>query len=552
MSIRLLPQSIVLRLAAGEVVERPASAVKELLDNAIDAGARQIVISYRRGGLAGLVVEDDGDGMSPEDLALCTRPHATSKLDDETDLSTATLGFRGEALAAIAAVSRVIITTRRRDDSNGWSVSNAYGWVPSAPRPSSARVGTRVEVTDIFRKAPARLRFLSSERTEASRIRSMVRQAALANPDVGFTVVAAGTRLLRVDPAFTEEEERARLKVLLGKEYAAEALPLLPTGNDQVTVTGWLRVPPAGTRSSDERRQIVVNGRPVRDRKLNATVARAVAASLGRDLAAEAVLRVQVPRQEVNANIHPAKEEVRFACEEAVRAAVTESIKRTLKDGGMTAAPRLAAAAREAATRHQGEEVDHLRRPLGRPIGQAHRAWVICETADGLAIVDQHAAHERIILERLRAQLAEETVEKRELARPHVADLSHAEAACLLDASQPLSRRGLELEEFGAGSLLVRSVPSLLGPVPIDPFLRDLARITDECGPEALEDRLDEVVAAAACRAAIKAGDALDPDRLAVFLREIEDTPNGVRCNHGRPAVAFLSNDDLERLFDRR
>ena len=596
MPIRVLPETTANRIAAGEVAERPAAVVKELVENALDAGATRIAVTLEEGGIGRVVVEDDGAGMAPAELGLAVERHATSKLPDEAVLfRIATLGFRGEALPSIGAVSRLSITSRPRE--GGGADAHAIlveGGRKGPVQPASGAPGTRVEMRDLFYAVPARRKFLRQPRAEADRAVEAVRRLALAWPEVGFRVVLDGREALCLAPATRE----TRIHDLLGPEFAAAALPV--SGEAGALSVSGLAAQPAYTRPTGAAQQLVVNRRPVQDRLLRTAlhVAYRDLVSAGRHPAA--ALFLDLPPEAVDVNVHPMKTELRFRDEPAVRGLLISALRRALGVGagaaavaglqppppawrrplprpagfaetqaafGMDAArpPPLPAAGtarlplgfappRPAVAPAPLEPVaeDH---PLGRPLAQILDTYVLAEAPDGaLVLVDQHAAHERLTHEALRAQLLEGgAVRSQPLLLPAVVDMPPADAARLLAQAEPLARLGLEIEGFGPGAVLVRAVPALLGAPDPAPLLRDLAEELAEWEEAtALDRKLDAAVARLACHGSVRAGRRLSPAEMAALLRQMEETPRAATCSHGRPTFLRLGPAELERLFGRR
>ena len=590
MPIRILPETTANRIAAGEVVERPAAVVKELVENALDAGATRIAVSLEEGGIGRLVVEDDGSGMAPAELDLAVERHATSKLPEEAVLfRIATLGFRGEALPSIGAVSRLSITSRPRSGGDAHAIL-VEGGRKGPVVPASGAPGTRVEMRDLFYAVPARRKFLRQPRAEADRAVEAVRRLALAWPAVGFRVVVDGREALSLASATQD----ARIHDLLGPEFAAAALPV--SGAAEGLSLSGLAAQPAHTRPTGAAQHLVVNRRPVQDRLLRTAlhVAYRDLVAAGRHPAA--ALFLDLPPEAVDVNVHPMKTELRFRDEAAARGLLISALRRALGVGagsasvpglrppppawrrplprpsgfaeaqaafGAEAAPsapttgRLPlgfAAPRPSVAPPPSEPVpdDH---PLGRPLAQILDTYVLAEAPDGaLVLVDQHAAHERLTHEALRAQLLEAGgVRSQPLLLPAVVDMPQADAARLLAEAEPLARLGLEIEGFGPGAVLVRAVPALLGAPDPAPLLRDLAEELAEWEEAtALDRRLDAAVARLACHGSVRAGRRLAPAEMAALLRQMEDTPRAATCSHGRPTFLRLGPAELERLFGRR
>jgi DNA mismatch repair protein MutL len=593
---RQLPETIVNRIAAGEVVERPASVVKELVENAIDAGASRIDIFTDGGGRRRIGITDDGSGMTRSDLAIAVDRHATSKLDDEDLLRIRTLGFRGEALPSIGAVARLGITTRHASEPHAWSMS-VEGGNKSAIMPAALSQGTRVEVSDLFYATPARLKFLKTDRTEAEAIREVVRRLAMARPDVAFTL--AGEERSPVTWAAALPGASGRLTQLgdiLGVEFRGSAIEVR-SEREGVVVEGFAAAPSL-TRANALGQYLFVNGRPVRDKLMLGAVRAAYSDYLPRDRHPVVALFVTLDAQEVDANVHPAKTEVRFRNAGLVRALIVHALKEGLaregkrtaanSDGTVLASFRPSFAPRTnwdwrrspaypvpggAATAfaepgqaafdvgtptadirfEQAPSPDLLDRPLGAARTQIHETYIVSQTRDGLVVVDQHAAHERIVYEKLKASLARNGVQRQLLLIPEIVELDEATVEKLIDRAEELASFGLAIESFGPGAVAVRETPSLLGKANAAGLLRDLAEHMaewDEALP--LERRLMHVAATMACHGSVRAGRILKPEEMNALLREMEDTPNSGQCNHGRPTYVELKLSDIEKLFGRR
>jgi DNA mismatch repair protein MutL len=602
MPVRQLPETIVNRIAAGEVVERPASVVKELVENAIDAGASRIDIFTDGGGRRRIGITDNGGGMTQADLALAVDRHATSKLDDEDLLRIRTLGFRGEALPSIGAVARLGITTRHASEPHAWSLS-VEGGAKSAIVPAALTQGTRVEVSDLFYATPARLKFLKTDRTEAEAIREVVRRLGMARPDIAFTL--AGEERAPVTWAAAlpgAPGQLTRLGDILGADFRSAAIDVR-SEREGVSVEGFAAAPSL-TRANALGQYLFVNGRPVRDKLIIGAVRAAYADYLPRDRHPIVALFVTLDSQEVDANVHPAKTEVRFRNAGLVRALIVHALKDGLaREGRRTAAnvdgavissfrpafsprpsnwdwrhspaypagatPSYGSAATAFAERDQSAfdvgtptadvrfesapAPDLLDRPLGAARTQIHETYIVSQTRDGLVVVDQHAAHERIVYERLKASLAESGVQRQILLIPEIVELDEATVEKLVARAAELEQFGLVIESFGPGAVAVRETPSLLGKINAASLLRDLAEHMaewDEALP--LERRLLHVAATMACHGSVRAGRILKPEEMNALLREMEDTPNSGQCNHGRPTYVELKLSDIEKLFGRR
>jgi DNA mismatch repair protein MutL len=603
MPVRQLPEQVVNRIAAGEVVERPASVVKELVENAIDAAASRIDIFTDGGGRRRIGITDDGSGMTSADLALAVDRHATSKLDDEDLLRIRTLGFRGEALPSIGAVARLNIITRYGSEPHAWSLS-VEGGVKSAIMPAALSRGTRVEVSDLFYATPARLKFLKTDRTEAEAIREVVRRLAMARSDIAFTLAGEERAPVTWTAALPGTAGRlTRLGDILGPDFKAGAIEV-HAAREGVAIEGFAAAPSL-TRANALGQYLFVNGRPVRDKLILGAVRAAYSDYLPRDRHPVVALFVTLDPQEVDANVHPAKTEVRFRNAGLVRALIVHALKEGLaREGRRTAAnsdgaaisafrpalvPRptnwdwrhspacpagpLPSFEQSAATAfsepaqtafdvgaptadirfQEAPNLDLLDRPLGAARTQIHETYIVSQTRDGLIVVDQHAAHERIVYEKLKASLARDGVQRQILLIPEIVELDEATVEKLLARGEELASFGLAIESFGPGAVAVRETPSLLGRADAGGLLRDLAEHMaewDEALP--LERRLMHVAATMACHGSVRAGRRLKPEEMNALLREMEETPNSGQCNHGRPTYVELKLVDIEKLFGRR
>lgn len=609
MAIRRLPEGLVNRIAAGEVVERPASVVKELVENAIDAGARNIDVAVEEGGQALIRVADDGCGMARDDLPVAIERHATSKLaDDDALFHIETLGFRGEALPSIGAVARLVITSRTREDEAAWRITVEAGEI-SGPEPAARSTGTEVVVRDLFFATPARLKFMKSPRTENQHIGDVVVRLAMAHPDIAFSLTIDGRRTQSFGAELSPEEgQLSRLAAVIGRDFRDNALAL-DAERDGVRLHGYAGLP-TYNRGTTQHQYLFVNGRPVRDRLLNGAVRGAYRDVLPAGRHAVCALFVELAPDLVDVNVHPAKAEVRFRDAGLVRGLMVGALRHALAGaghrsattagigalgaarpgGGLPAgagaggarapgnwggsvAAGLAEAARDfqaplmepapqappqAATGEAGDAAGDVT-PMGRdyPLGvaraQVHGTYIVAQTADGIVIVDQHAAHERIVYERMKAALAEGGVKRQILLIPEVVELEAGAASRLEARAAELADLGLVLEPFGPGAIVVREVPALLGDGDIRGLVQDLADELAEFGEAvALKDRLGEVCGTLACHGSVRAGRALSGDEMNALLRQMEATPNSGQCNHGRPTYVELALGDIERLFGRR
>ncbi len=590
MPIRRLSEDMVNRIAAGEVVERPASVVKELVENAIDAGARRIDIVTAGGGVALIRVSDDGIGMARDDLELAVERHCTSKLDGGLD-DIRSLGFRGEALAAIGAAARLTVTSRRRDADAAWAIGVEGGKVGPVV-PAALSEGTRIEVRDLFFATPARLKFLKSERAEASAITDIVRRLALAHPEIRFSLSGADRTMLDLAAAGADGLA-ARLADVMGRDFRDNAIAV-DAAREDARLTGFAGLP-TYSRANSLAQFLFVNGRPVRDKLLMGAIRGAYADLMKRDRYPAAVLFIAVPPGEVDVNVHPTKADVRFRDAGLVRGLVVGALREAFAGSGPrtsstagaatiaafrpAAYPRAASAAwpadsfapvarpgfaeppqatfevgaPTAAVSREAPAPEAVAQPLGAAMAQVHDTYVVAQTADGIVIVDQHAAHERLVYERLKRDYGRNGVARQILLIPDVVDLPADDVARLAERADDLAALGLVLEPFGPGAVAVRETPSMLGTVDAAGLVRDLAEeIAEWDRADALRDRLDAVASRMACHGSVRAGRRLKPEEMDALLREIETTPNASECNHGRPTFIELKLADIERLFGRR
>ncbi len=622
MAIRRLPETLINQIAAGEVVERPAAAVKELVENAIDAGAGRIDIGVRDGGRAVLTVVDDGCGLAPDELPLAVERHATSKLPGDDLMAVATLGFRGEALPSIGAVSRLMLTSRVRGAADAWSIT-VEGGVVGPVVPAAHPPGTRIEVRDLFYAVPARLKFLKAPRTELEHIEDVIQRLAMAHPGIGFTLTVGGDNarpLLRFPSGqgSGDQARLARLAAVLGRDFGDNAVAVAASRGD-LALSGFAGLPTLHRPTSREQ-YLYVNGRPVRDKLLFGAVRGAYGDLMPRDRHPMLALFLALPGAEVDVNVHPAKIEVRFRDAQAVRGLMVSALRQALAGAGHRASATGTAAAvaafspsgasapassapqslgstpfshhpparpspalAERATVWQGplgsaalpgldaapsgrpavEAVAAVGAampaayPLGVARAQIHKTYILAETADGLILVDQHAAHERLVYERFKAALIapgpDARLPSQGLLIPEVVELGGPAVRRLVAEAGALARLGLVLESFGSGAVLVREVPALLGHADLSVLVRDLAdQLAELDQAPALVDRLQAVCASLACHGSVRAGRSLTIEEMNALLRQMEAVPQSGQCSHGRPAYVELKRADLERLFERR
>ena len=614
LSIRRLPPQTVNRIAAGEVVERPASVIKELVENAIDAGASQVDIRYEDGGRAVITITDDGKGMTREELPIAIERHATSKLSPneagEWDLlNIGTMGFRGEALPSIGSIARLTISSQTENDDSAWEIK-VEGGAESGPKPAP-RVGmhgTRVDVRDLFYATPARLKFLKSERSESLAISDIVKRLAMANPSVGMTLSNGNRTTLKVARQTNDQEGRlARLASILGADFGQNAIEI-DQERDGIHLTGFAGLP-TYSRGNNQHQYLFVNGRPVRDKLLHGALRGAYQDFLARDRHPVVALYIDLPSDHVDVNVHPAKTEVRFRNPGLVRGLIVSALRHSLAAAGHRASTTVSDYAlgkiqaeqpqyafqqnynrppNGASHRHDPamqplmdgvtandygfsakvEEVgqgytaeqnqDYTANPLGAARAQLHETYVVAQTNDGIVIVDQHAAHERLVYERMKMAMARakeggQGVERQALLIPDIVDLGETDAARVLARAEELAEMGLVIEPFGTGAVAVRETPALLGEMNIQSLFRDLADDISEYDEAlSLKEKFEHVCGTMACHGSVRAGRRLNGAEMNALLRQMEDTPHSGQCNHGRPTYVELKLADIERLFGRR
>jgi DNA mismatch repair protein MutL len=596
--LRRLPSNLVNRIAAGEVVERPASAVKELVENAIDAGARRIAVTLKEGGRTFLSVVDDGIGMSPAELTLAVERHCTSKLpgDDLGDIRT--LGFRGEALPSIASVSRFVITSRPAAAEEAWSLA-IDGGAKGEPKPAAHPPGTRVEVRDLFFATPARLKFLKEPRTESGHVADAMRRLAMAHPAIAFRLESEDRTLIDLtaaNPSLLHDADALRLErlaAIMGREFADNTVAI-DANREGFRLTGFAGLPTLN-RPTSQHQYLFVNGRPVRDKLLAGAVRGAYQDFLARDRHPMVALFLEAPTGMVDVNVHPAKTEVRFRDAGIVRGLIVGALRTALAAAGHRASTTVSDAALGAFRPHTGyssslpmggrggvssiprglsEAAAQFMAPLGAPSArveaesadgngahyplgvaraQLHETYIVAQTGEGVVIVDQHAAHERLLHERLKNQLEADGVKRQALLLPEVVDVGEDGARRLAGRAAELAEMGLVLEPFGLGAVVVRETPAVLGEVDIQGLVRDLADELAEMGDHlSLKEKVEEVCGTLACHTSVRAGRRLSVEEMNALLRQMEATPHSGQCNHGRPTYVELKLADIERLFGRR
>jgi len=597
-ALRRLPSTLINRIAAGEVVERPASAVKELVENAIDAGAHRIAVVLKEGGRSFISVVDDGVGMTHEEIALAVERHCTSKLPDDDLGDIRTLGFRGEALPSIASVSRFVLTSRPAGADTAWSL-DIEGGAKGAARPAAHPAGTRVEVRDLFFATPARLKFLKEPRTESGHAADALRRLAMAHPGIAFRLESEERILVDLpaaNPSLLDKPGAARLErlaAIMGREFADNALAI-DANREGFRLTGFAGLPTLN-RPTGQHQYLFVNGRPARDKLLAGAVRGAYQDFLARDRHPMVALFLDAPTAMVDVNVHPAKTEVRFRDAGIVRGLIVGALRTALSAAGHRASTTVADAALGAFRPHTGYSMplpmgghassvprglaeaamqfmapfdapsarvetaveapnsNGQHYPLGVARAQLHETYIVAQTDQGVVIVDQHAAHERLLHERLKDQLQADGVRRQTLLLPEVVEIGEDGARRLAQRANELAELGLVLEPFGLGAVVVRETPAVLGEVDVQGLVRDLADELGEMGDHlSLKEKIEEVCGTLACHTSVRAGRRLTVEEMNALLRQMEATPHSGQCNHGRPTYVELKLADIERLFGRR
>ena len=622
--IRLLPSQLVDQIAAGEVIERPAAALKELVENAIDAGAKHISIHIEDGGLSELIVTDDGHGMAKEALSLAIQRHATSKLPDADLFAIHSFGFRGEALPSIGSVSEMSLSSRQEGEEHGWTLVIDKGVVGEA-RPHQMPFGTKVVIRNLFKNVPARLKFMKTTRTETGNCVDVVKRLAMAWPQIGFEMHDGARKLLhyvpRLEQALNDGQSiTARLGDILGRAFSQEAV-ILDAKRDDMYLNGLIGLPTMN-RPTTAHMYFIVNDRPVRDKFLLGALRAAYGDTLPRGRHPMAVLSLRLPASELDVNVHPAKAEVRFQNAPAVRSLIVGSVMALLKNASMQATNETGAASlrhfqhqpsssmlsplegtssQTSSASYGGEsnyqpnyqpidkgfyqwqappknsaplrpdflsEAPPLARtapiddevaqalsnnPLGAAKAQLHNTYLVAETTEGLVIVDQHAAHERLVMEKMKSALEAGDLPSQILLLPEVVDLPDDQIAALTAHQDMLEKAGLMLEAFGEGAVIVRQTPSILGEVNAKTLVSDLAEELSQLGTSmSFDQQIEHVIATMSCHGSVRAGRKLNGEEMNALLREMEQTPRSGQCNHGRPTFVTLSLKDIEKLFGRR
>jgi len=592
MTIRLLEQHLINQIAAGEVIERPASALKELVENAIDAGATSIHVTLRDGGRSLISVKDNGCGMSAQDLELSIQRHATSKLPEGDLFNITTLGFRGEALPSIGSVSRLHMTSRPHDADEGWTL-RLEGGIKQDLTPAVTQPGTLIEVKDLFYATPARLKFLKQAATELSYAVEIINRLAMSHPEVEFSLSNDQKKVCDYPSASSPLE---RLSAIMGPEFRANSLPL-EGEREGYSLKGYVSLPTLN-RSSASHQYLFVNGRPVKDKVLVGAIRAAYQDFLASNRHPLLALFLHVPPTDVDMNVHPAKTEVRFRDAGIVRGLIVSTIKHALSNAGHKASSTISqfalGAMRTSSPQQQvmafprpqtsfgtpqprvsytppvyggaAPAQDFLREeesvsfekpellyPLGHAKGQVHLTYIVSQTEDGIVLVDQHAAHERLVYERMKADRAQNGIARQALLIPDVVEVGALDAGRLLEIKPDLLSLGLLIEPFGETGILVRETPALLGEVNCHDLIKDLLDELSDMGKTfSLKDHMDEVMSTMACHGSVRAGRKLSIPEMDALLRDMEATPHSGQCNHGRPTYVELKLNDIEKLFGRR
>ena len=589
--IRQLDETAINQIAAGEVVERPASAIKELVENAIDAGASRIDVDYADGGKRLIQVTDNGCGIASEDLALAMSRHATSKIDGSDLLNIQSFGFRGEALPSLGAVGKLTLTSRTATGSG--AELQVMGGQLSPVRPAAMQPGTRATLRDLFYATPARLKFLRSDRAEAQAIADVVKRLAMAEPAIAFslrdTVTDRVVFQVQAEQGDMFSALRGRLGQIMGRDFVDNAIAV-DAEREGINLTGFAGLP-TYSRGAAVAQYLFVNGRPVRDKLLLGALRGAYADFLSRDRHPAVALFVECDPTLVDVNVHPAKSEVRFREPAMVRGLIVSGLRHALAEAGHRASTTVSSAAlgaftpeptgqprvyqmdrprnapgysglAETATMFEPQpsarveedapQVEAQHRPLGAARAQLHENYILSQTEDGLVIVDAHAAHERLVYEKLKAQMANTGVGAQALLIPEVISLSEGDMALLMEQNATLSQMGLSIEPFGQGAVAVQSVPALLGHVDVQRLVLDIVdELSDGGTQQSLQTQLDAILSRVACHGSVRTGRRMQADEMNALLREMEATPHSGQCNHGRPTYVSLAMNDIEKLFGR-
>ena len=606
--IRHLPDQLVNQIAAGEVIERPASALKELIENSLDADASRISVDLAQGGLSGLTVSDDGAGMAQDELILAVQRHATSKLPHDNLVDIQFFGFRGEALPSIGSVSQLRLFSRQHADLHGWALTVRHGNADQ-PEPAAGERGTRIEINDLFASVPARLKFMKTQKTEAGQCYDVVRRFAMSRPDVSFILTDSGRTVLQLPAQDTSDGGFARrLSEILGPVFARESV-VVEAEKPGIRLTGYAGLPTMN-RATAAQIYLFVNGRPVRDRQMLGAVRAGYQDMIPRGRHPVLVLFLTIETKAVDVNVHPAKAEVRFRDAASVRGLLVGALSSALRSAGMQATAEGGEAAlrqfsqapsfgyRGASGRYPiqpgsqnsllaaqpfqqrshpspdfliqappqakydagpdlpdslaDEEESLSAYPLGAAKAQLHKTYIVAETSTGLCVIDQHAAHERLVMEQMKAQYSQGQVKSQSLLLPEIVELPYDQIEAVVAEAEQLRNTGLEVEAFGPGAVMIRAVPALLGHTDVKILMRDLAEeLVQLGGTTALNDKIGHILATLSCHSSVRAGRRLNADEMNALLRQMEITPAAGQCNHGRPTFITLTLADLEKLFGR-
>ena len=606
--IRHLPDQLVNQIAAGEVIERPASALKELIENSLDADASRICVDLAEGSLSGLTVSDDGAGMAHDELILAVQRHATSKLPNDNLVDIQFFGFRGEALPSIGSVSQLRLFSRQHEDLHGWALTVRHGNADE-PEPAAGERGTRIEINDLFASVPARLKFMKTQKTEAGQCYDVVRRFAMSRPDVSFILTDSGRTVLQLPVQDTSDNGFARrLSEILGPVFARESV-VVEAEKPGMRLTGYAGLPTMN-RATAAQIYLFVNGRPVRDRQMLGAVKAGYQDMIPRGRHPVLVLFLTIETKAVDVNVHPAKAEVRFRDAASVRGLLVGALSSALRSAGMQAtaeggeaalrqfshAPSLGyrgssgryslqpdsqnslLAAQTFQQRSKSspdfliqappqakydagpdlpdsladEEEVNLAYPLGAAKAQLHKTYIVAETSTGLCVIDQHAAHERLVMEQMKAQYSQGQVKSQSLLLPEIVELLCDQIEAVVAEAEQLRITVLEVEAFGPGAVMIRAVPALLGQTDVKILMRDLAEeLVQLGGTTALQDKIGHILATLSCHSSVRAGRRLNVDEMNALLRQMEITPAAGQCNHGRPTFITLTLADLEKLFGR-
>lgn len=577
--LRLLPSVLVSRIAAGEVIERPASALKELLENAIDAGATRLEITLEQAGKNLIRISDNGFGMTREELEMCVERHVTSKLPDDDLFHINSFGFRGEALPSIGSVSRLKITSCKQGSNEAWSL-RVEGGEKSAAEPAPRREGTEVEVRDLFYATPARLKFLKSEKTELQQCVQVVERMALAYPNVSFILNSDG-KILR---KFEAGDLNTRITKVLGKDFIENTLPI-DFGRENMLLKGYVGLPTFSRNTSGEQ-YFYVNNRPVKEKSLHGAVKAVYQDFISHTQHGQVLIFIDLPPEDLDVNVHPAKTEVRFRDTREVMGMVITAIKTALSEAGHRASNTLSGATLTAFTPNtsnyayaprpsgyvreqsamlyqplpqarnfapeQTEQPDYQQYPLGAALTQLHETYILAQTKDGFVMVDQHAAHERLVYEKMKNARAEEGIKTQRLLLPEMVELTSGKALAITEHRSALAEIGIVVEPAGDAAIVVRELPSILKDADVQKLIRAIADDIEEHGqPLAAHGAIEHICETAACHGSIRAGRRLNIAEMNALLREMEATPHSGQCNHGRPTYVTLKRSDIEKLFGR-